>query len=106
MVPESGVSRPAMIRSKVVFPEPDGPSNAMSPPLGTSRLTLFNTDFVPNDLLTLRMEMLMAARHRARRGLRTTTATAPPTRAGFWRQATRGRRAPTVTQRQTRRQSD
>ena len=32
-------SSPAMMRSSVVLPEPDGPSSATSSPVGTSRLT-------------------------------------------------------------------
>src|SRR4051812_21025273 len=35
--PELGVSRPATIRSVVVFPQPDGPSSAKNDPRGTSR---------------------------------------------------------------------
>src|SRR4051812_3399953 len=37
IVPEVGVSRPATIRSVVVFPHPDGPRRAKNAPAGTSR---------------------------------------------------------------------
>src|SRR5262245_51328240 len=58
---ESAISRPAMIRSKVVFPEPDGPSNASKPPSGTSRLTLSSAEKLPNFLETSLISMLMVA---------------------------------------------
>src|SRR5579862_5158117 len=38
-MPLSANSRPPRIRSKVVLPEPDGPSSAMKQPLGAVRLT-------------------------------------------------------------------
>ena len=38
--PASGDSSPAMQRSRVVFPQPDGPSNTMNEPSATLRLTL------------------------------------------------------------------
>src|SRR5205085_12476195 len=40
MLPASGHSRPAMMRSSVVLPEPEGPSSASSSPLSTRRSTL------------------------------------------------------------------
>ena len=40
--PASGNSRPAITRSNVVLPEPEGPSSAMSSPGRTSRLTAFS----------------------------------------------------------------
>src|SRR6185295_1479687 len=46
--PESGQSRPAMIRSSVVLPEPDGPSNASSSPLATLRSTPSSAANDPN----------------------------------------------------------
>src|SRR5258706_3644138 len=39
-LPEVGVSRPAMIRSSVVLPQPDGPRKQTSLPSGTLRSTL------------------------------------------------------------------
>src|SRR5690242_17946008 len=41
-----------MMRSSVVFPEPDGPSRARSAPLGTSRLTLSSARNLSKRLLT------------------------------------------------------
>ncbi len=38
--PLSGVSRPAMMRSSVVLPQPEGPRSAISAPVGTSRSML------------------------------------------------------------------
>src|SRR5512138_476292 len=38
-LPGSAFSSPARMRRSVVFPEPDGPSRATSPPLGTRRST-------------------------------------------------------------------
>src|ERR1700761_7886214 len=40
MLPEVGVSRPAIIRSSVVLPQPDGPRKHTSLPSGTLRSTL------------------------------------------------------------------
>ena len=48
-----------MIRSSVVFPDPDGPSSARSEPDPTSRLTLFKAVNAPNCLLTFRMLILI-----------------------------------------------
>src|SRR5215510_13760313 len=48
-----------MIRSSVVLPDPDGPSNASSCPLGTSRVTSSRARNRSNRLLTLRTVMLM-----------------------------------------------
>src|SRR6188768_699752 len=50
MVPESGISRPAIMRSRVVFPQPLGPSRLMnSPGLIASETSL--TTLVPPKLL-------------------------------------------------------
>src|SRR5688572_30277563 len=43
MVPELGLSRPAMRFRRVVLPEPDGPISASKLPSGTSRLRLSRT---------------------------------------------------------------
>ena len=51
-MPESAVSSPAMIRSIVVFPPPEGPSSATSSPDGTSKLTFLSAVKLPNALLT------------------------------------------------------
>src|SRR5215510_9012150 len=50
-------SRPAMIRSSVDLPEPEGPTSARNSPSLTSMLTDWSAAVAPNDLLTLRMEM-------------------------------------------------
>src|SRR5713226_8498775 len=46
-----------MMRSRVVLPEPDGPSRARSAPLGTSRLTLSSARKSSKRLLTWVMRM-------------------------------------------------
>ena len=43
-LPASGTSRPAMMRSSVVLPEPDGPSSATSSPARMSRLEVVADD--------------------------------------------------------------
>src|SRR5213594_3048155 len=56
-----------MIRSSVVFPEPEGPSRARSAPLGTSRLTLSSARNSSKRLLTRVTRMLIRSEyHRAR----------------------------------------
>src|SRR5260221_12456393 len=60
MLPTSGVSRPAMMRSSVVLPQPEGPSSAMSSPDWMSRLTSRRAWESPNCLLALRISQLMA----------------------------------------------
>ena len=55
-----------MIRSKVVLPQPDGPSNATSSPDGKSKETLFRATKLPNVLLTfLTSILIMVLRLRA-----------------------------------------
>ena len=56
-MPESAVSSPAMIRSIVVLPPPDGPSSATSSPDGTSKLTSLSAVNRPNVLLTFLISM-------------------------------------------------
>ena len=46
-----------MIRSSVVFPDPDGPSSAISSPSLMSRLTSRSAEYVPKVLLILRSSM-------------------------------------------------
>ncbi|MNR49325.1 hypothetical protein D3C85_1686820 [compost metagenome] len=41
MLPSSGKSSPATMRSRVVFPQPEGPRSTMNSPSATSRDTLF-----------------------------------------------------------------
>src|SRR5664280_2191167 len=57
--PGSGCSSPAMIRSNVVLPDPDGPSSATNSPVATFRLTSSSALKSPNFLLMLRTSMLM-----------------------------------------------
>ena len=58
-VPESANSRPAIMRSSVVLPEPEGPSNATSSPDGISRFTLSSAVNWPNFLVIFCAVMLM-----------------------------------------------
>ena len=51
-VPESANSKPAAMRSAVVFPQPDGPSNVMSSPGITPRSSPSSATLVPNVFLT------------------------------------------------------
>src|SRR5215207_5273576 len=57
--PASGTSSPAMMRRRVVFPDPDGPRRATSDPDGASTVTSSRTTFGPNRLQTFRAVMLM-----------------------------------------------
>src|SRR6478609_12207119 len=50
MLPESSSSRPAIARSKVDLPHPDGPTMTQYSPSATSRLTPFRTSVSPKDL--------------------------------------------------------
>src|SRR5271170_3991114 len=56
--PELAVSKPAMMRSRVVLPQPDAPTRQMNSPRGTTRSAWLSasTRCVPitNSLLTLR----------------------------------------------------
>src|SRR3954469_8903029 len=60
-VPESADSRPAMIRRSVDLPPPDGPSRAVSWPLGMSRLTSCSATKSPKFLVTSLIWMLMGS---------------------------------------------
>src|SRR6266704_3671134 len=46
-LPESGTSNPAMMRSVVVLPHPDGPSSPKNSPRSTSIETLSTAAFAP-----------------------------------------------------------
>src|SRR5690606_17658735 len=61
MLPVSGVSRPAMMRSRLVLPQPDGPSSATSSPLWMLRSMLFSAWIRPKRLLILLIWILMAS---------------------------------------------
>src|SRR3954469_5072242 len=52
MRPWSGWSSPAMARSNVVFPLPEGPSSAITSPLRNSKETPFRMSFSPRRLCT------------------------------------------------------
>src|SRR4051812_11867694 len=52
--PESMDSRPAIMRSIVDLPQPEGPTKTRNSPSSTSRSTPLMTSTVPNDLRTLR----------------------------------------------------
>src|SRR5271165_678705 len=47
MSPEVGVSNPAIMRKRVVFPEPDGPRKTRNSPSRVSRLTLLTAPSCP-----------------------------------------------------------
>src|SRR5207244_8405374 len=57
--PASGQSRPAMILSRVVLPEPDGPSSANSSPLATLRSTPSSAAKAPNFLTRFLTSIVM-----------------------------------------------
>lgn len=52
MRPDSGCSKPARQRRRVVLPQPDGPSRKNNSPLAISKETFCNAGTTPNDLLT------------------------------------------------------
>ena len=56
-VPESGVSKPAIMRKTVVLPDPEGPSNVMNSPARMSRFTPSTALTVPKDLARLRISI-------------------------------------------------
>ena len=47
--PASGCSKPAITRSSVVLPQPDGPSTAISSPRSISRFSSRTASIAPND---------------------------------------------------------
>src|SRR3984893_2223666 len=49
MVPESGVSKPASMRSSVVLPQPEGPSSAKNSPAAISRETSSTAAAAPGE---------------------------------------------------------
>ena len=50
--PSVGVSKPAIIRSVVVLPQPEGPSNVMKERVGIVRLRLSTATNLPKRLVT------------------------------------------------------
>ena len=59
--PSVGSSNPAIIRSSVVLPQPDGPSSTKNSPAMISRLTLSTAATLPKRLVTLRIWMMGSA---------------------------------------------
>ena len=53
--PVVGFSKPAMMRSIVVFPQPDGPKNVINSPSLNSSVNSFKTFTSPKDLVTWSM---------------------------------------------------
>src|SRR5687768_17781966 len=51
MVPSSGISKPAIMRSVVVLPDPEGPSMVKNSPAGMSRSTESTATTSPNRLV-------------------------------------------------------
>src|SRR3954466_7512219 len=56
--PAEMFSRPAIIRSSVDLPQPDGPTRMTNSPSSISTSTPWSTSVTPNVLRTLRMETL------------------------------------------------
>ena len=52
--PSSGCSKPAIMRSEVVLPQPDGPSSDRNSPLWTRRLSAFTATSDPNRFVIAR----------------------------------------------------
>src|SRR5258708_1303485 len=53
-VPMLGVSKPAIMRNVVVFPQPEGPTTITNSPSSTSRFRSSTATFELKDLVTLR----------------------------------------------------
>src|SRR4029078_9290360 len=58
MSPAVTLSRPAIMRKVVVFPQPDGPSRQTTPPAATERSTSLTAMKSPNLLVILRVSMV------------------------------------------------
>src|SRR5688572_22636849 len=61
MAPNVGTSNPASIRSKVVLPQPDGPSSEKNSPRLMSKLTSSTARTGPNSFETFLSEMMESA---------------------------------------------
>ena len=71
MAPSVRFSRPAIIRSRVDFPHPDGPTKTQNSPSATSRLTPWMTGTSPKDFFTsLRVRPAMGVPKSTRRSSR------------------------------------
>ncbi len=66
-----------MMRSRLVLPEPEGPSRATSSPVGTVRLTSFTATKEPKDFVTLRTSIDIVEPLRAAPAARHASSTAP-----------------------------
>src|SRR6187402_2027577 len=62
MRPSLGTSRPASIRSNVVLPQPDGPSNAKNSPSSMARSTLSTAAKLPKRLETFSIRISGSAK--------------------------------------------
>ena len=62
-LPASGRSKPAIMRSSVVLPEPLGPSSATSSPRPTRRLAASTAVRAPNDRLRSTASMALGFAH-------------------------------------------
>ena len=58
MSPAVARSRPAIMRSVVVLPQPEGPSRQTTSPAATERSTSLTATKLPNFLVALRMSMV------------------------------------------------
>ena len=67
--PESGLSKPATQRNRVVLPDPEGPSITVKVPLFTLRETPLTAWVLPYFLDTLLISRLAIVRHQALRGV-------------------------------------
>src|ERR1700733_16332346 len=59
--PSVGVSNPASMRSKVVLPQPEGPSSEKNSPWAMSKLTWLTAFTGPKALVTVRIEIMALA---------------------------------------------
>jgi len=60
IVPDEGLMKPAIMRSVVVLPQPDGPSSDTNSPSRNSRLKSLTAEYSPKRLVTLcRASLLM-----------------------------------------------
>jgi hypothetical protein len=59
--PSVGVSKPAIMRSSVLLPQPEGPSSTRNSPSRVSRLTPFTATMSPNVFLMPRVSTVAIA---------------------------------------------
>ena len=58
--PEVGISKPAIIRSVVVFPQPEGPSKVTNSPRLMFRLAFLTASFAPYVFVTFLISMMLS----------------------------------------------